>query len=238
MVTAGADHLADGGVLQVLGNWAHVRGQDWTDRIAGWLQRTGCDAHVVQREVLDPASYVEVWLSDAGLAGSTEYADRYRAWLDYFDQLQIEAVGLGWLVLHRAGRDQPDVRIEDWPHPLEQPIGPALAAELRRRGPRAAADRPAAARPPLGAGRGRGRGDQWTSGVGRPEHVIFRQQRGFRRAVALDTATAGILGACDGELTLGQIVDSVAQLLSVEPAALATQTITRIRPLIVDGLIQ
>ena len=71
-----------------------------------------------------------------------------------------------------------------------------------------------------------------------PEHVIFRQQRGFRRAVALDTATAGILGACDGELTLGQIVDSVAQLLSLEPAALATQTITRIRPLIVDGLIR
>jgi methylase of polypeptide subunit release factors len=117
VIVAGADHLADEGVLQVLGNWAHVRGQDWTDRIAGWLQRTGCDAHVVQREVLDPASYVEVWLSDAGLAGSTEYADRYHAWLDYFDRLQIEAVGLGWFVLHRAGRDHPDLRIEDWPHP-------------------------------------------------------------------------------------------------------------------------
>ena len=45
---------------------------------------------------------------------------------------------------------------------------------------------------------------------------MFRQQRGFRRAVALDTAAAGILGACDGELTLGQIVDSVAGLLEVD----------------------
>ena len=57
-------------------------------------------------------------------------------------------------------------------------------------------------------------------GAADPEHVVFRQQRGFRRAVALDTATAGILGACDGELTLGQIVDSVAGLLERRAADL------------------
>jgi methylase of polypeptide subunit release factors len=238
VVTAGAEHLTDGGVLQVLGNWAHVRGQDWTDRIAGWLQRTGCDAHVVQREVLDPAAYVEVWLSDAGLAGSKEYPDRYHAWLDYFDQLQIEAVGLGWLMLHRAGRDQPDVRIEDWPYPLEQPMGEFLATERefvdleRRLSDQQLLDRRWVLAPDVieeTSGR---------PGATDPEHLMFRQQRGFRRAVALDTATAGILGACDGELTLGQIVDSVAQLLSVEPGNLTGQAIARIRPLIVDGLIQ
>ena len=99
----------------------------------GWRagsRATGCDAHVVQREVLDPYAYIEIWLADAGLAGSPSYPDRYRAWCDYFDRLRIEAVGLGWLVLRNAGRSHPWVRIEDWPHPLEQPIGPALAAEL------------------------------------------------------------------------------------------------------------
>ena len=108
-----------------------MRGRDWTDRLRGWLEPTGCDAHVVQREVLDPYAYIEIWLADAGLAGSAAYAPAYAAWLDYFEQLQIEAVGLGWLVLHRAGRDRPVIRIEDWPrHQLEQPIGPALAEEL------------------------------------------------------------------------------------------------------------
>jgi len=36
---------------------------------------------------------------------------------------------------------------------------------------------------------------------------------------------------------LGQIVDSVAQLLNVEPGDLTGATIAQIRPLIVDGLI-
>ena len=51
-----------------------------------------------------------------------------------------------------------------------------------------------------------------------PQHIVLRQQRGFRRALAVDTATAGILGACDGELTLAEIIASVAQLTGGRPA--------------------
>ena len=72
VVTEGAAQLADGGALQVLANWAHVRGEDWTDRVGAWVASTGCDAHVVQREVLNPYAYVELWLADAGLAGSPD----------------------------------------------------------------------------------------------------------------------------------------------------------------------
>ncbi|MET1008013.1 MAG: methyltransferase, partial [Propionibacteriaceae bacterium] len=74
VVRRGAEHLADGGTLQVLGNWAHQVGQDWQDRLRGWIAPTGCDAHVVQRETLDIYEYIEVWLTDAGLAGSPDYA--------------------------------------------------------------------------------------------------------------------------------------------------------------------
>ena len=71
-----------------------------------------------------------------------------------------------------------------------------------------------------------------------PEHVVFRQQRGFRRAVALDTATAGILGACDGELTLGRIIASVAGLLEVDVDPLRHETVARVRTLVVDGFVR
>jgi methylase of polypeptide subunit release factors len=238
VVTEGAAHLADGGVLQVLANWAHLRGQDWTDRVGGWVAATGCDAHVVQREVLDPYAYVEVWLADAGLAGSPAYADRYRAWCDYFDRLRIEAVGLGWLVLRRAGRAQPSVRIEDWPHPLEQPIGPALAAELD------AIDRLSGVTDEqVLQTRWRLAGDVVEETSGRPgdadpQHIVLRQQVGLRRAFALDTATAGILGACDGELTLAEIIAAVSGLVSADLGTLITDTIRRVRLLIVDGLLR
>ena len=237
VVVEGAAHLAEGGVLQVLGSWAHVGGQDWTDRVSGWLAVTGCDAHVVQREVLDPYAYIEVWLADAGLTGSPAYAERYAAWCDYFDRLGIEAVGLGWLTLRRTGRT-PSVRIEDWPHPVEQPIAPALDAGL------SAVDRLAEMTDEMILATRWHLADdvvQETTGppgVADPEHVVFRQQRGFRRAVALDTATAGILGACDGELTLDQIVASVAGLLEADVNPLRHETVARVRTLVVDGFVR
>ncbi|WP_338039914.1 DUF7059 domain-containing protein [Nocardioides caldifontis] len=55
VVTGAPAHLAPGGLAQVLANWVHVDGLPWEERLSGWLEGTGCDAWVVQREVADPA---------------------------------------------------------------------------------------------------------------------------------------------------------------------------------------
>ena len=60
-------------------------------------------------------------------------------------------------------------------------------------------------------------------GAADPQHLVFRQQRGFRRAVELDTALAGVLGACDGELPLHRLISSVASLLDLDPVELAAE---------------
>lgn len=237
VVEEGAQHLADGGTLQVLANWAHRSGQDWTDRIRGWIEPTGCDALVIQRETLDPYEYVELWLADAGLAGAPDYRDRYAAWLDYFAELGIEAVGMGWIVLHKTGHAEPDLRIEDWPYPVEQPIGPAVEAQRHDLAfERSLSDAALLER-------------HWilnddivqestaTPGAEDPHHVVLRQQRGFRRAVEVDTAQAGVLGACDGDLALGTIVDTVAQILGVDVETLRAATITQVRALARDGFL-
>ena len=231
-------HLAPDGTLQVLANWAHVRCLDWTDRIGGWFAGSGCDAHVVQREVLDVHEYVELWLADAGLAGSSSYVNRYVEWLDYFEALDIEAVGMGWLLLHRTDRDVPQVRIEDWPYGVEQPLAPALEAGLAA----------VALEQSLGDAALLAR--HWaladdvveeTTGVpgaADPQHIVLRQQRGFRRATETGTALAGVLGACDGELELGQIVASVAALLEVDAAELSAEVVPQVRRLVVDGFLR
>ena len=66
---------------------------------------------------------------------------------------------------------------------------------------------------------------------------MLRQQVGFRRAFALDTATAGILGACDGELTLAEIIAAVSDLIGADPAALTQDTLERVREFVLDGLL-
>ncbi len=101
LVRTAPTHLADGGWLQVVANWAIHRDVPWDERIAGWVP-DGCSAFVVQREVVDPAAYVELWLRDEGLQGGPEYLDRYDAWLGWLDEQGIEGIGFGWVNLHEG----------------------------------------------------------------------------------------------------------------------------------------
>jgi methylase of polypeptide subunit release factors len=234
LVRHAVHHLNPDATCQILGNWAHRAGQAWDERLAGWVADTGLDAHVVQREVLEVPEYVELWLADAGLTGDPDYRRRYAEWLDYFAGLGIEAVGMGWLLLTRAGRDDPSLRFEDWPYAVEQPIAPAFAAEAGWISASLAPDDALLAR-------------AWElasdvveettgqPGAADPQHIVLRQQRGFRRAVEADTGLAGVLGACDGDLPLGAIIDALADLLGVDAAALRADILPRFRPLVADG---
>ena len=234
VVTGAAAHLNPGGALQVLGNWAITADQPWQDRLAGWIAPTGCDALVLQRERLDPFEYIEIWLADAGLTGTAEYAVRYAEWVDYFEALGIVGVGLGWLTLYDTGHAEPELRFDDWPHQVHAGLGDAFAEFP---------DAARAARLPDDAVLG----TAWTldpavssEAIGRPgaadpEHLVFRRGIGFGRAVAVDTALAAVAGACDGDLPLGALIDAVADLLDADAAALRADLVPRLRPLIADG---
>jgi methylase of polypeptide subunit release factors len=122
--------LAEGGTMQYLANWLHVAGQDWRDRVRGWFEATGCDAWVIQRDVSEPGAYVDLWLRDA-----SEPADaaRREAWLDWFDEHRVTAVGFGVVTARRSGRDDPVVRVEELTQTVEPPLGEAIAAWFDRR---------------------------------------------------------------------------------------------------------
>ncbi len=132
VVAEAPQHLAPGGVAQVLANWVHVAGQPWQERLGAWLAGAGCDAWVLQREVADPAEYVELWLRDAGVHDRPDYVQRYDTWLAWFAEQGVEGVGFGWLTLRRTDREAPVTRLEDWPHAVEQPLGPAIGTWLDR----------------------------------------------------------------------------------------------------------
>jgi hypothetical protein len=243
VVTGAPRHLEPGGVAQVLANWVHVEGQPWQERVAGWVteeQDSGerCDAWVVQREVADPAQYVELWLRDAGHERSPDYTRRYDAWVGWFAQLRVTGVGFGWVTLRRTDRDRPSVRVEEWPYEVEQPLGPEADAWLRRADLLAGLDDDAL----LGT-RWRVRADVRQESVGAPgaadpEVVLLRQQRGLRRARQVDTAEAALVGASDGDLTAAQIVDAVALLLSEDAGTLRNELVEPLRELVAEGFLE
>ena len=197
----------------MLANWAVRDGEPWDERVAGWLPADGVDALVVQRETLDPAAYVATWLRDAGERGSPDYLARYDGWLASLEQDRVAGIGFGFLVVRRTDAAR-RVTTLDWPHPVEQPLGPHVADWLDRQRWLAAHDDDAA----LAGATVQLAPDVVQEQLGQPgaddpEHVFLRQQVGLRRAFASDTAAAALVGACDGTLPVGTLIAAVQQVL-------------------------
>ncbi|QMU79939.1 methyltransferase [Streptacidiphilus sp. PB12-B1b] len=240
LVAEAGRHLEPGGYCQLLANWQHVRGEDWRARLSGWIQGTGCDAWVIQREVQDVFQYAELWLRDGGdhREDRAHYDARYQEWLDAFEAAKVEGVGFGWITLRRApeGRE-PVVLAEEWPHPVEQPLGPEVERWFARQD--FLRDHDDAA---LLAARYRLADEVVQEQIGvpgaeDPEHVVLRQNRGMRRATKVDTVGAGFAGACDGSLPAGAILDAIAQLVQEDPVGLRDRTPQQIRMLVEQGFL-
>jgi methylase of polypeptide subunit release factors len=238
LVAAAPAHLTEGGWCQVLANWVHRRGEDWTERVAGWLPPE-CDAWAMQRSVLDPAAYVALWLQDVGDLAGPDYLARYEVWLDALERADVEAIGFGWITLRRTDAAAPLRIVEDWPHALDSPLGPHLtaafgrAAWLRER-PRDA-DLLAAT---LRVADGVVQEQIGLPGADDPEHVVLRQRGGLRRARTVDTATAGLVGACDGTLPLGTLIDAVAIVLDADTDDLRRRLAGMARELVTEGFLE
>ncbi len=235
IVRQAPEYLAPGGSLQLLTNWAIVDGIAWEDRLRTWVEDSGLDCWVIERERLDIFSYTEMWLTDAGLAGDPQWHPTYRRWLAYFEDLGIHEVGMGWLLLTAAGRETPHLRCESWPHAVAQPVGDVFVAN------RAAVDASMLGLDELLASRPR-LGDVVQETVGEPgaqdpTHVVLRQRSGLLRAIKVGTADGAVLGTLDGELTIGQVVSAVASVLGVDAAALAAEVVPVIRDALLDQIL-
>ncbi|MFE6824790.1 methyltransferase [Streptomyces sp. NPDC057690] len=239
LVQGAGERLSEGGFAQFLANWQHVEGENWQDRLRSWVPR-GCDAWIVQREVQDVTQYAELWLRDAGdhRGDQAEYQAHYDTWLDEFEARKVKAVGFGWITLRRTTAAEPVITVEEWPHPVEQPLGDAVLAHFGRLDYLRAHDDAA-----LLSGRFRLVTEVVQEQVGLPgaedpEHVVLRQHRGMRRATKVDTVGAGFAGVCDGSLSAGRILDAIAQLVGEDPVLLRDRTPAQIRLLVEQGFLE
>ncbi len=232
--------LAPGGIAQLPGNWELRRGEEWTARVGGWLADTGLDAWVVQRESQDVAEYAETWVRDGGhRPGTAEFTDLYAAWLDDFAARGIERVGFGIVTLQRPLTDRPPFRdLEEVVGPVAQPAGPAVLAGLRARTWLAEhTDEELLAVAWSVAD------DVTEERIGRPGEpdpmvIRLRQGGGLGRTVRLDTVGAGLVGACDGDLTAEQILGGIAVLTEQRVEDLRPGALVTLRALVADGILR
>ncbi|MEO8263083.1 MAG: methyltransferase [Pseudolysinimonas sp.] len=235
-----ADHLAPGGIAQLLGNWEYRADADGLQRAVGWTDARGLDAWIVERETLDPARYAETWIRDGGTRPSNpDYEQLVGAWLDDFAERGVTAVGFGYLLLRRPTGDRMLRRVERLDAPLGagSGLGAHLATALAAHDAVARLDDAAllAVHPTVASDVTEER-SHWP-GDEHPTVITLRQGGGFHRELRVGTALAAVVGACDGELSLGAILGAVASILDVDVEALTAEIVPEVRELAVSGFV-
>ncbi len=233
-LAAAAPHLlTEGGTMQYLANWLHVTGEPWQERVASWVAGTGLDAWVVQREVTDPMSYVNLWLADAAESDRLLAAE----WLDWFDANKVEAVGFGVVNLRRAGRVDPVVRAEDLRQPYEDRLGDHVGAWFARQDWLAGRDLLGAryrATPGLRL--------RQEASLGPEGWAVDRQllglADGLRWSEETDPLIMALVGGCDGTLPLRDQIELLAAAHEIPAAELAEVAAPIVSHLVERGFIE
>ncbi|MGM7699350.1 class I SAM-dependent methyltransferase [Microbacterium sp. A84] len=224
-------HLKPGGVAQLLGNW-ESRAAAGLERVESWVHDT-LDVWVVEREELTPLSYAELWIRDGGTTPrEAAFGRMLEAWLDDFSARGVTAIGFGYVLLRRGPvGHEPLRRFEKVAQPLSAP-GRALRDGLTAHDVLGdGVPMTLVTAPDVTEAR------HFMPGNDDPSVIELRQGGGFGRTVLVDPALAGFVGACDGELTVTQIVAALADLFEVPLVALWQDLEPRIRQLVLDGFL-
>jgi len=100
-----AQHLNDGGCACLLLNWWHTSEDDWRERPWQWVANTGCDALILCLDSDEPLKYAIEWLRSSEQHSPAHFEELLAEWMAYYDQLGIERISAGAVVLRKpAGR--------------------------------------------------------------------------------------------------------------------------------------
>ncbi|WP_228484866.1 methyltransferase [Microbacterium cremeum] len=236
-------HLAPGGVAQLLGNWETRDGVAGLDRARAWVEASPVplDAWVVEREALDPLSYAELWVRDGGtLAGTPGFARLVDAWLDDFGARGVTEVGFGYLLLRRPAAGPPTLARYERLHAAlpGDGVGAHLAASLDAHDRLARLDDGGLAASVLVVAPDVTEARHHLPGEEHPAVIELRQGGGFGRSLSIDPGLAALVGACDGDLPVGVLIDAIADLMGVDADALRADLLPRVRELLFTGFLR
>lgn len=239
LVRSVAAVLEPGGVATFIGNWEVRTGTTWRDRWTAWLDGTGLDAWVVQRDEQDPAEYAELWSRDGGSREGVEgYEHLYAAWLADFAARGVERIGFGVVVLQRPAIDRaPWTDLVEVTGPVAAAMGPVVDAGLAARTWLAEHDDAA-----LLAVAWHCAGDvveerHARPGAEDPQVIQLRQGGGLGRVVRLDTVGAALVSVCDGTMTAGRALPAIAQLVGEPVDEVVARGIRVLHELVADGFL-
>lgn len=248
VVGGAARRLNPGGFACFLCNWAHLKGQEWQQRLASWAAGTGCDMWVLRSWASDPSEYAARWLTHSENLEGEGLRARHREWMEYYLAAGIEAMGSGVVVLRRSGEagDAKWARFSEAPEKMLGPCGDQVARmmetwdviqslasddALRRARVRVNPDvRLTRETRPATAEEG---GEGWALASAR-----VKVSRGMAYEGTLDPVTLGVFSALAGQGCVGDIVSMVASSMGLDAGRVMEPALGVVRKWLELGMVE
>jgi hypothetical protein len=233
--------LAEGGHGVALIAWAHRRDEDPSSPVRRWVEGSGCDALLLRYSSTDPLEYAAGW-NRTHARTPDSFAAALERWSAYYEELGIEAIAWGGLVLRRRSAGGPNWF---WHHrPSSRRIGSAseqilrlFAAQdlLRRNGD---ARGLLSQRLALAVDHAFEQSGPLDDGGSPSEPTVLRLDGGLCFRLEIDAPTVALLARLDGRRTVGDaIAELAAASTGVDPERLAEISVPGVRRLVELGFL-
>jgi|HubBroStandDraft_6_1064221.scaffolds.fasta_scaffold41660_2 methylase of polypeptide subunit release factors len=231
-------HLNEGGYLQMLCEWAQVGEEPWEDRIAEWLDGTGCDAWVMKGLTQQPEEYAQHRIRET-TPDSGRDQELYEGYMDYYRSRGVLAIHDGLIVMRRrSGKNW--VRIEEVPKTPSGDLGELILSTFAAHDlllEMVSDEKLLAIKPTLSphvrleqvCKQG---GNAWHA-----ESLTLRLTRGFPFHWKVQPLVAEFLATCDGTRSAEQAVEALAASANAPVDTVRHECLTMMRKLIERGFV-
>jgi hypothetical protein len=110
VLLSAAEHLADDGYAAMLVSWLALDEKAPDGRVIAWAEASGCDSWILPTMNSDPLTHAAEWNSH--LVGEA-LGDALDDWARYFDDLGVELVSEGAVILHKRPGGQHSARVDE-----------------------------------------------------------------------------------------------------------------------------
>jgi methylase of polypeptide subunit release factors len=236
LVKEGPDYLNEGGYMQMLCEWAQIKGQPWEERIAEWIQGNGCDAWVMKGLTQDPEEYAQHRIRETSQDPSQDAAS-YAGYMQYYRHRGVEAIHDGLIVMRRR-QGHNWIRIEEVPKTPKGNLGEMIvstfaAHDLMQQ--MSGDDQLLAIRPKLSSEVRLEQVCEQHEGQWRAESLTLRLISGFPFHMDVQPLVAEFLVTCDGTRTAGEAIQGLAANAHAPVERVQAECLAMIRKLIERG---
>lgn len=234
-------HLEEGGLAILLCGWPHPAADDWADAPSAAAAETGCDALIIALGTYDPLDHAARWNTPpVAFLPLDTLRQNVARWLEHYRRTGTGAITYAAVILRRRSRGTP------WVSALRAAKGPGeLASEhvtrlLAGRDLLEALSDQALMqqRFSLPAGTEISQGFHRQDGRFGARPAVVELERGL--GVTANVAPAGldVLFACNGERTLAEAVERVAERQREDPGRVRETAVPATRELLAHGLLE